>query len=1116
MKSIVRLKLFCLNVHNDTTRLLKFYLMVAMTGFLCVFIVKVHRNPDLIRSVDLDTLSFDQQLEDDAQIWQMDLEDIMNDMGLQATTPPSDELLDTGDNMITFTFPPQFSTVFQDEGDGPYIMTTQSADNLPIGLENEEFANIQPQVTENLDEFVGGGNLDDFIGGGVAGGGVGGGIGGGIEHRDDTKGDELLSQILGEYAEAVEKEEEEEERVEPERELNQDMLMGGGGQDVKYEGDEGRLVTALEQTEEGIPEWLTGANQEGGEEEGQEGGELGVETVAGTDNMEELLPPWLIGGGIEENKAEPEQTPNNEQTQHLMLPSLLHEEDGMKEGEDGVAGEGGGIIGEGANDLVEGQETDEFGLPNIVAGEDMEQGWMTTPGMEEMYTADEIRLTSAFIPTIAPEEDLVGVPVQQDMVGVNMSLVNVAEGEGVVAVDVDNNTLQNTNLDVSSPLSKVSVALPAIKPEDIILPFQGDEENTGELYPFNIDEGNEDFNIDVSKTDELALQPFGQTDELALQPFGQTDELALQPFGHIPDGPKLPDAPVGVVPPIPQLPLPPPLNLPEAFIMKDGKLLSGDIRPRYLFPMFRLGVGGPNYQFNSLKTVIGYAMKHDRTVVLSPFFPHHMTQISERIPFNETFDIKTLSEIVPVASVAQFKKDCDNNAGVAIHGPPKLKGKSATDYNKVYETIRLRLGVIFGVKFPGMSFVPKSESESLTKMVSADKAKCLGMYWPHNVAALTPPVVEEGKMKEIDNHLKRSANIQTIGKLYVEILFKDCPFLGIHWSLNEDLKKIWCETVYVKERRPLCYSNPLPSRNISSILIKVLEKHQLGCAYAAFAPSTILAHMRDLSFNMKGIKTFANLYELDTPYSAMIRADENLLSLVEQEICSRAELFIGVSNSWWTYHIARERTAAARKTFYIHDFVLPSGNTSGISQPLQPGGPQVLLSKPQTPVKPPQKPPAKPPAKPPVGKPGSKPQGQGKPGGGTQWKPPGAPNQWKPPSGGSQWKPGGAPKQGTQWKPPTGGQWKPGGAPQNQGYQWKPPGGGAPKQGSGWKPPQGQGQWKPPGGGAPQWRPPSGGAPKPGGQWKPPQNQWRPPGAQNQPRQYVNNGGGGGNWPQRW
>ncbi|XP_070558585.1 uncharacterized protein [Ptychodera flava] len=948
--------------------------------------------------------------------------------------------------MITFTFPPQFSTGIQDQGDGPYLLTSQQpGDDLLI---KEELEDTFGQAQEGLPPLLSGGEEEgDF----------------GTLENEETPDDYTL------------------------------LFPGFEGETDKGDGETGEV------------------------------GEMGeLENVD-----EDLLTEWLGDGDTDEK------------TEDLLTDWLG--EGNMDEKTEGV------------------EELDEFQDTELKEEDDVDGGWLTSPSVEGMFTAGEMRLTSAFIPTGAPDQGLLGEdtddfglglglegapvqdqqsPAQNDIPGgLDLGFGLGLEGSPAQQQPGQNDSTSGLDLglglglggpsvqEVQSPAQNdVSAGVPS-EFKDVMIPLQGDKVPTERpLMPYgHIPEGPKLPDLPVGMPD----LPVGMPD----LPVGMPDLPVGMPdlTGGMPDLPVgmpdltggMPGLPVGMPQPqaIPYVTPPHTTPLPERFIMENGKLLNvEDTHPRYLFPMFRLGVGGPNYQYNSLKTAIGFAMKHNRAIVLSHFFPHHMNSISERMLFNETFDIEKLSEIIPVASVEQFKKDCDNNLGVTVHGPPKLKGKSTpADYQKVYETVRLRLGLIYGVKFPGMSFVPKTATESLTKISETDKNRCLGIYWPHNVATLPAPVFEESKLKTIDSHLTRAKHIQAIATTFVNALFKDCPFLGIHWSMNDDLKKIWCETVMPKERRPLCLASPLPSRNISSILISVMEKHQLDCAYAAFSPDTILAHMRDLSINMKGIKTFSNLYELDTPYASLLKADEDLLSLVEQEICTRAKLFIGVSNSWWTYHIARERTALGLDTFYIHDMVSPSGDASAINAngqiPKPPGGPQVQKPAPAQPQNKGGSPPGgqkpggsqgKPPAggqKPPSGG-GQQNQGQWKPGGGGQWKPPANQGgQWKPPSGG-----------GTQWKPPSGGQWNQNGQkgpqqwkpPANQGG-WKPPSGGKPP--SQWKPPSGgqaPGQWKPPGGGQVpgQWKPPSGGQGgqwRPGGQQWPAQNQWKPP-AQNQGR----------------
>ncbi|XP_002739279.1 uncharacterized protein LOC100371638 [Saccoglossus kowalevskii] len=949
MKSLVKLKLHCINIHKDTTRLLKFYLLIAMSGFLCVFLVKVHNNPSLIRSID--SLQFSSDSDED-KMWQMDLQEIMTDMGLKATTESPENLLDTGDNMMTFTFAAQFSTVVQDD-DGPYMMTSKPS--IPdTDIQKTPAPNDFVALTEDELETKG------------------------------TEDDTFPPLIIADRSNA------EEMAFDALRLSQGDRLQAGPLGDDQYD------------------EFDLGADA----------------NAADMDFKPIRLDEWLTTPNPDKNKA-----PFHEEKYTTLSPAQAL-----------------------------GGQAPFPALPQNVPLA-YQPGGQAVPQAMPQSLGNQMNVP--WVPQAVPQMNIPGVPQ----------------------------------------------AVPQAVPQSL------------------------DSQMNVPVVPQAYSQSEAKADVPQAVPYDQ------------PDSPVMPDLEIMYKPQIPIVvtEAPAPEILPKEYIMSKGQMVDvKEFRPRYLFPMFRLGVGGPNYQFNSLKTAIGFAIKHGRTLVISPFFPRHMINIADRRLFNETFDLVRLSNIVPIASVAQFKADCESTVGVVVHGPPVTKGKSSVTYDQVYETVRIRLGNIFGMKFPGKNFVPKTETESLNKIVDSDKAKCLGIYWPHNLGKLPAPVFNQDMLPRIDSHLKKIPSIQAMARVFIRLLFKGCQFMSVHWSLNEDVKKIWCEVMVPKEKRTACYTSPMPSHNISGILTSVMDKHQLDCAYAALSPDTMLGHMRDLSMSIKGIKTFNNIFELNTPYRLLLKSNEYLLSLVEQEISVRAKLFVGVSNSWWTYHVARERTAQGSETLYIHDFVLPSylNMSSSASGPMvpRPLAPQVQIQA----------------AKqiPNTGGQGQGGQGQGQSGGGgggqekkdgnTPWKPPTGQNQqspWKKPEGQPQqqspWKkPEGQPQQQSPWKPPAGqnqqspwkkpadqnpqspwkrpegqdqGDKKPTG--QNAGNPWKPPAG--QNQGNAWKP-QGQNQgsqWKPPAGqtGNNQWKPQN-----EGNKWKPPQNQasqWKP---QNQQQNQAQKQWGGG------
>nr|XP_002736282.1 PREDICTED: uncharacterized protein LOC100371418 [Saccoglossus kowalevskii] len=188
------------------------------------------------------------------------------------------------------------------------------------------------------------------------------------------------------------------------------------------------------------------------------------------------------------------------------------------------------------------------------------------------------------------------------------------------------------------------------------------------------------------------------------------------------------------------------------------------LKTRYLLPVIHSG--GQNVQFLAFKRATTFAYVHNRTIVATPFFLHggdaRGWTMEHWRDFNITFDTDVLQEIVPVATLEDFKAQCTGKIKalhVTLHGITK----TAHILNNI-----LKLGPI--------------SSENLRRISSSydedplGDETCVAFLLPHD---LQDPDREMTEL--IDSHFVRSPVIQRAVDAVCKHACNGGRLLAIHW-----------------------------------------------------------------------------------------------------------------------------------------------------------------------------------------------------------------------------------------------------------------------------------------------------------------------------------------------
>ncbi|XP_006822180.1 uncharacterized protein LOC102809347 [Saccoglossus kowalevskii] len=334
--------------------------------------------------------------------------------------------------------------------------------------------------------------------------------------------------------------------------------------------------------------------------------------------------------------------------------------------------------------------------------------------------------------------------------------------------------------------------------------------------------------------------------------------------------------------------------------------------PPYLLPIFRFG-SGPNNQYRSFKIAIRFAIHFNRTLVLGPFFNHILIDKKESRAFNETFDVASLSAIVPVASIEQFYNDCDGVIDKIVHGKPFIHSpKDYEYYIEKYKRTRRRFTYTTGIRFPGLGSIPKSSLGSAQRFKNATASPCLAFYTPFTIdyefMNLTSPISTDEfyKMgKLIEEYVVRSTQIRQVTDVFERIICNGAPYMVVHWRINDDFMNLWCNALKSPECKLFRELNET-GEFIGKQIQQTMDRYRVKCIYVARPPGSwnLVKHLR--GFTSK-VYTSSEIVRNAGNELSFLWDDNYFLSLVEQELAYRSSLFIGSSGSSWTCFVKRER-----------------------------------------------------------------------------------------------------------------------------------------------------------------------------------------------------------------
>ncbi|XP_070546433.1 uncharacterized protein [Ptychodera flava] len=275
-----------------------------------------------------------------------------------------------------------------------------------------------------------------------------------------------------------------------------------------------------------------------------------------------------------------------------------------------------------------------------------------------------------------------------------------------------------------------------------------------------------------------------------------------------------------------------------------------------------------------------------------------------------------LSQVVPVATIEAFKRVCNQNNIKVILWPME-----ATKYEIVKKLIYTD---IIDVDLPSKDKVTILEHTQIDQMVSiTENESCVALSIDGLEQAIKFVDSKQlGQLQHLaDKHLTPSPNIVHIAN---DLTKKICPgrrYLAYHW--RNKTAEMACFFGHERHENE-CAWRRKEIRKFAEIsaeaVTDLMKSEQIECIYLA-CPLWALEMVDILSKRIPRASIFTSGDILGSKKYKTLLDDYYKLSLVEQEICLRAAVFVASHDSSWSKFVVANREANGKTNYNIKTLV---------------------------------------------------------------------------------------------------------------------------------------------------------------------------------------------------
>ncbi|XP_070547062.1 uncharacterized protein [Ptychodera flava] len=342
-----------------------------------------------------------------------------------------------------------------------------------------------------------------------------------------------------------------------------------------------------------------------------------------------------------------------------------------------------------------------------------------------------------------------------------------------------------------------------------------------------------------------------------------------------------------------------------------------NFRRRYVLPIKTRMGGGSNSQFEKFKKAVVFSLLTNSTLVMPPFFLHggHVLGFtSDHIrPFNETFDVDFLAELLPVATVEHFKDICTKHNTI-------VTGWNVTSINYNH-TSRFLYGNIIGIELPSddalINFDFGCSLDDI--LLTLRNKRCVALSMDSVLGINIPNEKREQMLTTVSEHLSRSPKIKHAVDHISGTICPEERYLAFHWR-NKSTEG---PCFFGREHRDdECATAKKVVRELADLaadaVSDLMKREHIKCIYVA-CPLWSLEIVDVLSERLprKNIYISEDLY-ISPNYKPLLD-DYYTLSLVEQEIAYRAAIFVAAGYSNWSDFVSEGRKAIGRTNYNIRE-----------------------------------------------------------------------------------------------------------------------------------------------------------------------------------------------------
>ncbi|XP_070546658.1 uncharacterized protein [Ptychodera flava] len=362
------------------------------------------------------------------------------------------------------------------------------------------------------------------------------------------------------------------------------------------------------------------------------------------------------------------------------------------------------------------------------------------------------------------------------------------------------------------------------------------------------------------------------------------------------------------------------LPIPEASSASDEGTASSR---RFLLAVQTYMRCGSNTQYQNFKNAIMLSLMTNRTLVMTPFFLQGGQiggytdgfTIDHMRSFTDTFDVDILRELLPLATVQEFKLNCnDTNTKVIVWN------RNLKNYNM---SRSLLYQDMIDIDLPEEDDVIDVESDGpLDEFMSKiEDEKCLAYTMNKQFLDIVKSSEREDMKRAVNKHLARPSIVRRVADSLSGDICDGGRYITFHFrNKSTEMPCIFGMELYDGH----CDIKVKRTREMSELardaIIDLMKRANIGCIYVACPLWSM--EIRDIfseRIARQKVITYLDL-QVPTEYKTFLE-DFYMLSLVEQGIAFRADIFVGAGFSKWSDFVVEERSAFSRISYSIRDLV---------------------------------------------------------------------------------------------------------------------------------------------------------------------------------------------------